>query len=192
MRTKEFQEEEILKKAIAIFWRKGYNATSLHDLIEELGIGRSSIYHAFGDKQNLYLKALDLYQKEGIERIKAKLANSLSAKQAIADFLSTVVNSACTDNQSKGCFKINAEVEVAPHDEQVKKLVCEDNLMIEEIIYEAIKKGQNDGEINKTKDPKALTHFVCNTITGMRVYAKVRTDRQFFDHIVETTMSVFD
>jgi len=190
MRTKDFNETDILRKAITLFWQKGYHATSLYDLIEELGIGRSSIYHAFGDKHNLFLKALELYQQEATARIQGLLNNAPSVKAAVKQLLQQVVNDIFTDACPKGCFKINSEVEVAASDELIKKLVAEDDLIIEKALYQAIKKGQANGEISASKKPKALARFICNTVTGMRVYAKFRHDRQFFDDIVETTLSV--
>lgn len=192
MRTKDFDENEILKKAISIFWQKGYHATSLYDLIEGLGIGRSSIYHAFGDKHNLFVKALEQYQKEATERIRATLNDAPSVKEGVGNLLRNVVIDALASECPKGCFKVNTAVEVTADDELINKLVREDELLIEEALVKAIKKGQEEGQINPSKDPKALAHFFCNTVTGMRVYAKIRNDRQFFEDIVETALAVLD
>ncbi|QJD96655.1 TetR/AcrR family transcriptional regulator [Mucilaginibacter robiniae] len=192
MRTKDFNETDILRKAIALFWQKGYHATSLHDLIDGLEIGRSSIYHAFGDKHNLFLQALELYQQEATAKIQALLNDAFSVKEAVTHLLQQVVNDVFTDACPKGCFKINSEVEMAASDEVIKKLVAEDDLIIEKALYNAIKKGQADGEISISKNPKALARFICNAIAGMRVYGKFRNDRQFFDDIVKTTLSVLD
>ena len=192
MRTKDFDETEILRKAINLFWQKGYYDTSLHDLINGLGIGRSSIYHAFGDKHSLFLKALELYQREGTAKIIAILESDISMKDAVAKLLRQVASDVFTDTCPKGCFKINSEVEVAASDELIKKLVAEDDLIIEEALFHAIQKGQENGDINASKDPKVIAHFLCNTVAGMRVYAKFKNDRQFFDDVVETALSVLD
>jgi len=192
MRTKDFNEDEVLRKAIDIFWEKGYNATSLHDLIDGLGIGRSSIYHAYGDKHNLFVKALALYQEEGTARIKDILENSSSLRIAIERLLNVVPNHAFGSSRPKGCFKVNCEVEVAAHDDIVNKLVYDDDLIIEESLFKAFKKGQENGEIEATKDPLALARFFANTLTGMRVYAKFRPEPRFFQDIVKTALSVLD
>ncbi|WP_134087972.1 TetR/AcrR family transcriptional regulator [Olivibacter sp. XZL3] len=192
MRTKDFDENEILKKAISIFWEKGYHATSLYDLIEGLGIGRSSIYHAFGDKHNLFMKALEQYQKEATARIEASLNDAPSVKEGVRALLRSGIVDALGRECPKGCFKVNTEVELAAHDELIRNVLREDERLIEGALIKAIKTGQKEGQINASKDPVALTHFICNTITGLRVYAKTRNDRQFFEGIIETALSVLD
>lgn len=190
MRSKDFDEDEILRKAIYIFWEKGYNATSMHDLIAGLGIGRSSIYHAFGDKHNLFVKALELYQTIGTAKITGIINHAPSLKIGLEKLLEVVTNDLLQDACPKGCFKVNTEVEVASQDQIVNKLVYDDDLLIEGALYQAFKKGQQNGELLASKDPLALARFFCNTVTGMRVYAKFRADRQFFDDIAKTALSV--
>ncbi|EOR94219.1 Transcriptional regulator, TetR family [Arcticibacter svalbardensis MN12-7] len=188
--TKDFNEDDILRKAILIFWEKGYNATSIHDLIDGLGIGRSSIYHAFGDKHSLFVKALELYQSEGTEKIKDIVENAPSLKMALETLLNAVAKDILNTTCPKGCFKVNSEVEVAAQDEIVNKLVYNDDLIIEEALHKAFKKGQQNGEIQASKAPLALARFFCNTIAGMRVYAKFRNERQFFDDIAKKALFV--
>lgn len=190
MRSKDFDEEEILRKAIYIFWEKGYNATSIHDLIDGLGIGRSSIYHAFGDKHQLFVKALELYQSIGTAKIIGVIENAPSLKIALQTLLNTVIDDVLQGACPKGCFKVNTEVEIAAQDEIVKQLVYDDDLLIEDALYKAFKKAQQNGEIDPAKDPLALARFFCSTIAGMRVYAKFRSERQFFEDIAKTALSI--
>ena len=192
MRNKDFDEEEVLRKAVSLFWEKGYNATSMHDLINELGIGRSSIYHAFGDKHHLFVKALELYQNESTNNMLSLLHSNPSAKQAIADLLYKIIDDVLSSSCQKGCFKVNTEVEMAAHDELVKKMLADNNNLIEKGLAQTIERGQRSGEIPKTKSAKALARFICNTVTGLRVYARVRNDRHFFKDIIDTTLSVLD
>jgi TetR/AcrR family transcriptional repressor of nem operon len=83
-------------------------------------------------------------------------------------------------------------VEVAAKDDFIKKLVADDDLIIEDALFRAIQKGQENGDINTAKDPKVIARFLCNTVAGMRVYAKFKNDRHFFDDIVEAALSVLD
>lgn len=192
MRTKDFDEEAVLRKAIDIFWEKGYNATSMHDLIDALGIGRSSIYHAFGDKHTLFVRALELYQSEGTAKITRILDSSPSVKKAVDALLNAVIDDVFSSSCPSGCFKVNTEVEVASQDETVNDLVFKDDLIIEEALNQAFRKGQLNGEIGQAQDTLALARFFCNTISGMRVYAKFRNNRQFFEDIKKIAITILD
>ena len=192
MRTKEFDENEILEKAIAIFRHKGYSATSLNDLIDGLGIGRSSIYHAFGDKHTLYKRALEYYQETATERYKDVFNTAPSFTEGIRAILRFIIADLRSDTQQAGCFNVNAGVELAPHDAEINKMVCENDRAIETFLYNAIKNEQANGRLSGTKNARALARFLCNSITGMRVYAKIKTDKPFFEDVINTTLSIFD
>ena len=130
-RTKDFDEEEVLKKAIELFWHKGYSATSMQDLVDGLGISRSSLYDTYRDKHTLYIRALESYQASGSKMVCDIVSNTTSAKEAIRKLLELVIGETEADAQRKGCFMVNAEIETAPHDVQVNTMVCEHDLQIE-------------------------------------------------------------
>src|SRR3978361_1019384 len=142
-RTKDFDENEVLCKAIDIFWHKGYNGTSMQDLVDGLGISRSSLYDTYGDKHSLFIKALESYQSTGSGKICAIINGPGSAKETIKHLLEFIINGLLEDREHKGCFMVNAEVEVAPHDQQVSQLVCANDQQVEDAFYLAIKKGQD-------------------------------------------------
>jgi len=191
-RSKDFDESEVLAKAVRLFWLKGYNGTSMQDLVDALGISRSSLYDTYVDKHTLYLKALEFYQSTGGNQLCDIVANTESAKAAVKELLHLITGSLLKDKQHKGCFMVNAEVEVAPHDAKVKEIVCKNDKQVEEAFHRAIKKGQESGEISNKQDAKALTHFFLNTIKGIRVSAKSTTDKAFFNDIIKTSLSVLD
>ncbi|MGZ3821857.1 MAG: TetR/AcrR family transcriptional regulator [Mucilaginibacter sp.] len=191
-RTKDFDENEVLKKAVILFWRKGYSATSMQDLVDELGISRSSLYDTYGDKHTLFIKALETYKESATIKMCNIVSNTLSAKDAIRQLLEINALELIGDNQHKGCFMINAAVEVAPHDDEVSNIVCQNDQQIEDAFYQAIKKGQESGELANKQDARALARFILNTIKGIRVSAKSTTDKSIFDDIIKLTMSVLN
>jgi len=191
-RSKDFDESEVLEKAVALFWLKGYNGTSMQDLVDGLGISRSSLYDTYVDKHTLYLKALEFYQRTGGAQLFEIVTSTPSAKDAIKQLLQMITNNLVKDKEHKGCFMVNAEVEVASHDAAVKDIVCKNDKQVEEAFYRAIKKGQESGEISNKQDAKALTRFFLNTIKGIRVSAKSTTDKAFFNDIIKTSLSVLE
>jgi TetR/AcrR family transcriptional repressor of nem operon len=191
-RTKDFDESELLVKAMNLFWYKGYNGTSMQDLVDGLGISRSSLYDTYGDKHALYVKALENYKASASIEMCRMVSEAASAKEAIKQLLDLTTRSLLSDDQHKGCFMVNAAVEVGPHDAEVGNVVCENDKLVEEAFYNAILKGQRNGEISADKDAMAISRFIFNNVKGMRVAAKSTTDRSFFDGIVKLTLSVLD
>jgi TetR/AcrR family transcriptional repressor of nem operon len=191
-RSKDFDESEVLGKAVKLFWLKGYNATSMQDLVDTLGISRSSLYDTYVDKHTLYLKALDFYQTTALQQICDIASKTDSAKHAIRQLLEFVTNNLLSDKQHKGCFLLNAEVEVASHDAEVLSIICKNDRQIEDAILQIIERGQKSGEISKNKDAKGLTRFFVNTIKGIRVSSKSTNDRAFFNDIVQTSLMVLE
>jgi TetR/AcrR family transcriptional repressor of nem operon len=191
-RTKDFDEQEVLTKAIELFWRKGYNATSMQDLVDTLGISRSSLYDTYTDKHTLFVKALETYQVAAAARIQAIIDNSTSAKETVKKLLELATTDLLADKEQKGCFMVNAEVEVAPHDAEVNSLVCKNDQQMEEAFYQVIKKGQNSGELRNRQDARALSRFIFNAVKGMRVTAKSSVDKAVFEDIIRLTVMTLD
>lgn len=191
-RTKDFDEEEVLDKAMNLFWDKGYNGTSMQDLVDGLGISRSSLYDTFGDKHSLFIRALENYRQNAGKQMSELIANSPSAKAAVRTMLDNNVNELVKDKQHKGCFLVNASVEMASHDPEVSAMLCQNDSQVEGYFYEAIRKGQESGEISEQKDARALARFILNAIKGIRVTAKSVSDRKMFEDIIDLAMSVLD
>jgi len=191
-RTKDFDEDEVLKKAMNLFWHKGYNGTSMQDLVDGLGISRSSMYDTFGDKHTLFIRSLENYKQMATAELKAVVDNAPTAKAAIRRMFELTVAELLSDNQHKGCFLVNAGVEMAPHDTEVNKMLCDNDRQLEKYFNEAIRKGQDSGEISNEQSSHALAQFILNSIKGMRVTAKSAADKKVFRDIVEVTMKVLD
>jgi len=189
-RTKDFDEDEVLQKAMNLFWHKGYNGTSMQDLVDGLGISRSSMYDTFGDKHTLFIRSLENYKKMATAEMKAIVDNAPTAKAAIRRMFEYTIAELVSDKQHKGCFLVNAGIEMAPHDAEVSKMLCENDRQLEKYFNEAIEKGQNSCEISAEQSSHVLAQFILNTIKGLRVTAKSGADKKVFKDIVEVTMKV--
>lgn len=191
-RTKDFDENEVLAKAIQLFWRKGYNGTSLQDLIAGLGISRSSLYDTFGDKHQLYLKALSTYRQTQVNVRNQILHAPVPAKEAIRQLMDLTIEQMIRDKQHKGCFLVNSAVETAPHDKATNNIVCQNDQEVENAFYKVIQRGQANGEINRQQDPRALARFLFNNIVGLQVTGKSATNKAALEDIIRLTLSVLD
>ncbi|MBS1525198.1 MAG: TetR/AcrR family transcriptional regulator [Bacteroidetes bacterium] len=191
-RTKDFDEDEVLQKAMNLFWLKGYNATSMQELVDELGISRSSLYDTYGDKHALFMRALERYRESAQQKLNTIIDKASGAKEAIRRMLEYTIKELVGDKEQKGCFLVNAAVEVAPHDAEVNKMLCQNDGQMEKFLFELIRKGQDNGEIANKSDAKTLADFIFNNVKGMRVTARAVSDKAFFDDMIALTMSVLD
>jgi TetR/AcrR family transcriptional repressor of nem operon len=190
-RTKEFNEDQALDKAIEIFWHKGYNGTSAQDLVTHLGLSRSSLYDTFGDKQKLFAQSLLRYQKQSQDQVIKLLDESENVKETLHDIFKQAIIESLEERITKGCFMVNSSVELAMHDEEIAKIVKNNSQTMEEVFTKAVKKGQDAGHISKTTDARVLARFIFNNYSGIRVLARTgERDKQVYDDIVKALFSI--
>src|ERR1700683_4304092 len=113
-RPREFNETAVLEAAIQCFWSQGYEATSVRDLAENMGITGASLYNAFGDKRSLYRRALNTYIDGNVSSRVSRVESSLAPREAIETFFSDLIDHATSDKERKGCLVVNSALEVAP------------------------------------------------------------------------------
>ncbi|WPO79009.1 TetR/AcrR family transcriptional regulator [Flavobacterium sp. KACC 22761] len=191
-RTKEFNEDQALDKAIEIFWHKGYNGTSAQDLVNHLGLSRSSLYDTFGDKQKLFVKSLKRYQQKNHEILKEFLGNAANIKTAFTEIFKQAVAESLQDRITKGCFMVNSSVELAMHDPEIAKIVHDNQKTVEDIFCQAIKKGQDLGQISDKQEARSLARFIFNNYSGIRVLARAgERDKQVYDDILKSIFALF-
>jgi len=190
-RPREFDEAAVLDAAIQCFWNRGYEATSVRDLIEKTGITGASLYNAFGDKRALYQRALDHYVEESIaDRIRR--CEELAPREAIGDFFAEILERSLSDREHKGCMLVNAALDVAPHDPGFQKLVAAVLVRIEGFFLKCIEAGQADGTITRSLPAENLAHHLLGVLMGVRVLARVRPERALLEGVVAPALALLD
>lgn len=187
-RTKEFDKEQVLKKAMDLFWAKGYNATSMQDLVDGLGISRSSMYDTFGDKEALFCAALSSYKTHQSASICDAFNKISSPLQAIKAIFGGVITQSVND-ENKGCFLVNSATELSTNNEKVKDLVCQNTDEVVHTLAEGIRKGQEMGEIKTTADAQQLAYFVYNNMTGVQVGLRAGLDKKALSDVIAIAIS---
>lgn len=188
-RTKVFDEELVLNKAVNLFWRNGYNGTSAQDLVDELGISRSSLYDTYGDKYQLFKNALLQYRKALSGAMIEMIDKSTDFEQTVKDLFQYVVSDSLQEQFSKGCFMVNSTIELAPHNAEIAEIVNDNMQDIEDALVRLVKKGQDAGYFAKRHSARSLARFIFNTISGLRVAAKSGAEKKVLDDIVKVTLS---
>jgi len=189
-RVKEFDKEQVLHKAMLVFWEKGYEATSMPDLLKAMGLSRSSLYETFGDKETLYKEALQQYRRQFSRNKRALLTNATSAKTGIRQYFERHIASALDDDLPGGCFITNAAVGVVSSDDPIRKPIEESFETLEQSFYELLKKGQQTGEIDASKDIGTLSFLLLNLNHSINVVSKLYTDKKKYSDMLDHVMDM--
>ncbi|GAB2585195.1 TetR/AcrR family transcriptional regulator [Spirosoma areae] len=188
-RPKAFDEKVVLNQAVDLFCRRGYEATSVQDLVDELGINRASLYDTYGDKYALYRQALEQYRQCSQQTIYQLLDQSRPVIDLLHDFLEGTVNDIISDSAQKGCFMVNAAIELAPHDTEIARLVAQNQQTMVDKFAELIERGQREGDITTRHPAGDLSQFIFNTVSGLRVLGKMQSPAATLQAIVGVVIS---
>ena len=191
-RQPEFERSEVLQKAMELFWEKGYEATSLNELLERTGIKRQSLYNAFGNKHALYLEALERYRGGEGRVTLAPMFESGPIRERLRRMYQNAIDEVLGDPNLKGCFMTNATLELATRDEATGRLVADNLGGAETFFTEALAEAQARGEVPLNRDPRALARHFLNSLNGLRVTSKATQDRGTLKDIAETALLVLD
>ena len=123
-RPREFEKEAAVEAALAVFWRQGYQATSVQDLVEATGVNRGSLYDTFGDKHGLFLEAVDHYRRHVAARRLARMQEPGPVREKLAGFFDEVIAFSLGEGRLLGCLMTNAAIEMAPHDRDTAAAVA--------------------------------------------------------------------
>ena len=185
-RKKEFDVDMVLNKAMEAFWTRGYEATSLNDLLDCMQIQRASLYNAFGDKRTLFLETLRRYDVIYRRAEVAKRVNMPSPRQAILGLFQDAVTSVVEHGARNGCFLINTALELSPHDEEVAEIVRVAFTHMEHKFFrKMIEKGRARGEIAPSVVPATTARALLGLLIGLVVLSRSRPEKLLLQSIAK-------
>lgn len=195
-RPREFDQDQALEQAMQVFWAKGYESASLCDLIEAMGLSRSSFYDTFGGKNELFIATLDRYSDTVLAGFTGKLrarGEALgSARAAIEEIFAMAVDSAASPKGQRGCYLGNCAVEISASDPAAAARIRAGMSATENAFHDAVLTGQDQGEIARDHDPRALARSLTASLNGLRVMAKVKPGKTALRDIARLALSVLD
>jgi TetR/AcrR family transcriptional regulator, transcriptional repressor for nem operon len=185
-RPREFDAEDALERATRVFWTKGFEQTSLDELCAATGLGRSSLYAAFGDKRALYLRALARYEDRAAARIAAAL-DGRPVREGVAAFLGGLIDEIVAGPGRSGCFIGNCAAELARLDRAAAARVRASLERIEAAFRNALAK-----ELSPGANVDALARFLTAGIQGLRLVGKAQPDRAALEDIAAVMLRCLD
>ena len=183
-RQPKFQQATAVDNAMSVFWRQGYAGTSPQLLVEELGIGKGSLYNTFDSKHNLFTLALRGYSAMRLQALTARL----SAPEAVRPQLrAAMADLAGVGSHQRGCLMVNMICELAATDPTVAELGQGLFSRVEAAFRDAVERGQRSGEL-KAGDPSAAAGSLLTTVIGVSVLVRAGADEERLTGLIETAI----
>ena len=184
-RTPEFDRAAVVDRAMRVFWQRGYNQTTVTDLVAATGLQPGSLYAAFGSKKGVFLAVLETYNSNFLARIRRLGEDGRPALGCIRDLLQSVVEDTVDDRKRQGCLAVNALLEMSAHEPDVASRLETHNRRVRQAFAELIARAQADGDVARDKTPDALSAFLVNNLWGMRVMCRGAADRESLAAVVD-------
>lgn len=188
-RVKLFDEQEVLEKAMELFWKQGYHATSIRDLIQHLGINRASLYDTYIGKKELFDRAFAHYREANSEVLRTFLFSHQEVRTGLKKLFLQGVEEAKQGKENKGCFVINTASEFLPDDKDMQQILQENQERMEQIMLEYLSYGVEMGQIPKDKDLSMLAFLLFTYYSGIQIVTKINAAEKELLASVDTILA---
>jgi TetR/AcrR family transcriptional repressor of nem operon len=191
-RPREFEQDRVLERAMQLFWEKGYEATSVRELIAYVGISSSSLYATFGDKQDIYRAALERYRRIEYEQVRQLLSLSRPLCETLAGMFKDLIDSLMADAGHRGSFTLNAAVELGARDPVVAGLLREHFDDICALLADRLEAAQAGGEILTRQPALDLARHLLFGMYSLALIVKIYPDRERLATTAALTLTIVD
>ena len=189
-RPRAFEVEEALDCALHVFWRKGYEGASLTDLTDAMGINRPSLYAAFGNKESLFRKALDLYEREKLDYI-GKALEQPTARGVAEVMLRGSVDNVMSSSEPHGCLGVITSVACGPESQSIREEVVKRGEVGKKALIDRFNRAKAEGDLPSHIDPEGLMRVLIAMLQGISVQANQGATRSELEHLVETGLTLW-
>jgi len=191
-RLKAFNEERAIDAAVDCFWARGYEATSVRDLAESMGIGGSSLYNAYGDKRALFGKSLERYANRSMRERIARLEARHQPKQAVQAFRAEIIDRSLKDPDRRGCLLVNSALDVAPHDARIGRVVAGYLDEIRAFFRRNLEAARKANQVPRKLDPDKVSGHLLGVVLGIRVLARTGAKRRLLEGVARPALDLLD
>ncbi|MET7290496.1 TetR/AcrR family transcriptional regulator [Streptomyces sp. NPDC005573] len=189
-RPRSFDEKRILESVREQFWSQGYGATSLQDLTDATGLGKGSLYGAFGDKRQLFLNVLDSYRAEQLSGVRAVLTGPGTAVERLTRLVEGVAEGFTEDPKRRGCLLVNSTSELHSNDPDVAARARVTYQEVEDLLIACVKEAQQDGSVDPSADPQELGRLFLAVMQGIEFLSKTNMDGAALQQIAHAALKI--
>jgi AcrR family transcriptional regulator len=191
-RPRAFDREKALRAAQRLIWQHGFEAMSLSQLEHVMGIGKSSLYAAFGSKLELLKEAADLYLDEMASALNAVLDGAASTRAAMDGMLHLCANVFTDPSRPRGCFLVTTAPVCSEGNEQALALLKERRAVVTSLIMKRLEKGRRSGDLINLADDQALASYLMTIVHGMAIQARDGATREELASVGQLALSALD
>ena len=189
-RKSSVDHDEVINRAMNLFWQRGYKKTSVEDLIKEAGVNRFNLYKSFGGKHGLYLKALDKYRDEVFLQRMEKINNYENGLEGIQEYFESLKEFLVDSKGNFTCLMMNSQIELVPKDKKVSKKVSFYFTKMEQTFLSALTRARKSGALSQDADLLDLAKFLTGSAQGMCVMSKSNEANDFLHAYTRSIMRV--
>ena len=190
-RPREFDTDKALDKALHVFWSRGYEGTSLSDLTEAMGINRPSLYAAFGNKEELFRRALDRYLEYGPGAVQRETLNEPTARAVAERLLAVTADNLTNPKYPRGCLAVQGALSCGEAAQSIKNELCSRRAAGEALLRERFERAKAEGDLGPESDPASLAQYLATVIQGMSVQASSGASRAELMKIAEMALKAW-
>jgi len=191
-RPKEFNPDDAIERAMQVFWHKGYEATSMEDLLSAMDLSRGSLYDTFGDKRQLFLKVVDRYCTTFASSKFSLLDQPGPALPTLRRFICDMIEGGLADPQRRGCLISNTVMELSPHEKEIAGRLRQALKMAENTFFKVLTRAKEQDELQMGQDPRTLAQFLVTMIQGVIVMIKAGVPADEVKRAAEIALSIID
>lgn len=188
-RPLQYDPQTALNAAMQAFWRRGYDGTSMQDLLAATGLSKSSFYQAFRSKHAVFQQAIAHYSVMVSGNLRTKLRAADSGWNFIESLLASAADEARTSPEPRGCLIVNVATEFSGRDPRIRELVADGSRRVTQVLIAAVKRAQKEGSIPPAKDPAVLGRYLLSSLSGLRTMAKSGSDHRVIDEVAAVILS---
>lgn len=187
-RIEVFDRTHVLEKVKHLFWDKGFNGTSMQDLVDATGLNRSSLYNSFGNKKALYELVLKQYQEEGKNLFEDAISRTKNPFEGIQFIFQNLLKVIMKDVEGKGCFTMNCTTELSRADVAIRTFLTSSQDYSISIFKTLVTEGQEQGIINKNDTPDNYAYYLFSAFQGLRMTGMLTREQQKLKKIVSNIL----
>ncbi len=189
-KTETFDRNQVLQRATEVFHLKGYNGTSMQDLVDATTLNRSSIYNSFGSKLSMFLEVLSYYQSNVSGKIDGKLIHSHNASDMVSAIFEIYIDDILRDEDKKGCLIINCKSEITNQEPLINSFIEKSQDRMTTMLEDIVCNGQMEKIFNQNQTASQYALYLFSSIQGLRMTGIIHKNEEDLRNLIQNILKI--